>query len=45
MLLKGHFPEYGECPFSVVMVKTKTMILSIMLDTFYSHILITTYAA
>jgi len=23
MLLKGHFPRYGECPFSVVMVKSK----------------------
>lgn len=21
MPLKGHFPRYGECPFSVVMVK------------------------
>ena len=24
MLLKGHFPRCGECPFSVVMVKAKT---------------------
>ena len=23
MLLKGHFPRYGECPFSVVMVKNE----------------------
>ncbi len=23
MLLKGHFPRCGECPFSVVMVKNK----------------------